>query len=78
MPTSYYYLGRIWPATDAYCVWWEWFEYTSDAASLILMAWASVERHFFIFHSRFLLGAWWKKCLYHVILILICLLWPSL
>ena len=78
MPTSFYYLGRIWPATDLYCVWWTWFEYSSNAASLILMAWASLQRYFFIFHSRFLLGACWKKWIYHFIPIILCLLWPSL
>jgi hypothetical protein len=43
MPMSFYYLGQIWPATNAYCVWWTWYEYSTTAMSLILTAWASIE-----------------------------------
>jgi hypothetical protein len=78
MPMSFYYLGRIWPRTDAYCVWWTWYEYSSNAASLILMAWTSIERHFFVFHPRLLVGAQWKKWTYHFGPIIFCILWPSL
>ena len=77
MPISFYYLERIWPATNTYCVWWNWYEYSSNAASVILMAWASVERYFFIFYPRFLLGGWWKKWLYHIVPIVLCILFPS-
>jgi hypothetical protein len=45
---------------------------------LILMAWASIERHFFIFYPRFMLGALWKKWMYHIIPIILCILWPTL
>ncbi|UJR16807.1 hypothetical protein I4U23_003706 [Adineta vaga] len=78
MPISFYYHEKVWPATNAYCVWWTWYEYSSNAASLILMAWASIERYFFIFYPRFLLGTCWKIWLYHFIPILFCILWPSL
>jgi hypothetical protein len=78
MPMSFYYIGRIWPATDAYCVWWTWYEYSITVISLMLMAWASIERHFFIFYPRLLLGAQWKKWAYHFIPILLSFVWPSL
>lgn len=42
------------------------------------MAWTSIERHFFIFYPRLLLGAWWKKWIYHFGPILFCILWPPL
>jgi hypothetical protein len=42
------------------------------------MAWASIERHFFVFHPRLLGGARWKKWTYHFGPILFCILWPSL
>ncbi|CAF1198631.1 unnamed protein product [Adineta ricciae] len=77
MPISFYYLERIWPATNTYCVWWNWYEYSSNTAGVILMAWASIERYFFIFYPRFLLGEWWKKWCFHFIPIYLCILWPS-
>lgn len=30
MPMRFYWLNYIWPATDAYCVWWIWCEYSSS------------------------------------------------
>jgi len=78
MPMSFYYIGRIWPPTNAYCVWWTWYQYSTNAASLILMAWASIERHIFIFNSRLFLGAQWKKWIFHFIPILVCIVGPSL
>lgn len=77
MPMSFYYLTRIWPATNAYCVWWTWYEYSFNAASLILMAWASGERHLFVFYPRLLLGASWKKWIYHFVPLGICILFPA-
>ncbi len=78
MPMSFYYLGQIWPATNAYCVWWTWYEYSTIAMSLILTAWASIERHFFIFHPTFMLGAPWKKWMFHLGPIILCILCPAL
>lgn len=42
------------------------------------MAWVSIERHFFVFYPRLLIGAQWKKWTYHFGPIVCCILWPSL
>jgi hypothetical protein len=77
MTMSFYYLEQVWPPTDSYCVWWTWLQYSIPAISLILMAWASIERHFFIFYPTFMARAW-KKWIYHIIPIAFCILFPSL
>lgn len=78
MPLSFYNLGKVWPVNDSYCVWWTWYEYSLNAVSLILMSWASVQRYFFIFYPRFLLGSSWKKWIYHYIPIILCISFPLL
>jgi hypothetical protein len=78
MSMSFYYLGEIRPAIDSYCVWWTWFEYSTTATSLILIAWASTERHLLIFHATFLLGGSWRKWMFHIIPITCCTLFASL
>ena len=76
MSMSFYYLGRVWPATDGYCAAWSWFQYTITINSMMLMAWASIERHFFIFHPTFMVGAAWKKWIYHILPITLCIMFP--
>ena len=75
MSLSFYYLGLVRPATNGYCVWWNWFEHVTAGISLILMAWASIQRHLFIFYPTFLVGGAWKKWMYHRIPIILCISW---
>ena len=42
------------------------------------MAWASGERHFFVFYPRLLIGATWKRWTYHWVPVLICILFPAI
>jgi hypothetical protein len=78
MPMSYYYLSYIWPATNAYCVWWTYCEYSLNAAGLFLTAWISVERHLLIFHAHRVFQQRWKKWIFHYIPIVFCLIWAPL
>ncbi|CAF0942170.1 unnamed protein product [Adineta steineri] len=75
MPMSYYYLNYIWPATNGYCVWWTYCEYSLNAAGLFLTAWISVERHLLIFHAHRVFRKRWKKWIFHFIPIVFCLIW---
>ncbi|CAF1570228.1 unnamed protein product [Adineta steineri] len=78
MPLSYYYLNKISPATNAYCVWWTWCEYSLNSIGLFLMAWISIERHIIVFHSHTMLEKRWKKWIFHFIPLIFCLIWPPL
>jgi hypothetical protein len=78
MPMSYYYLDKIFPASNAYCVWWTWCEFSLNTIGLFLMAWISVERHILIFHSHAIFQVRLKKWMYHFVPIAICLIWTPL
>ncbi len=74
---SFYYRGKVWPESNAFCVWWVWLSFSSDTTALFLMVWISIERHLFIFHSQAMLRGRWKKWIFHIAPIIICLIWPS-
>lgn len=75
MSMSYFYQGRVWPEKNAYCVWWTWYEYSLNTLGLCLMAWASIERHLFVFHSHTIMRVRWKIWLLHYIPIFLCFIW---
>lgn len=75
---NYLRLGYVWPKTPAMCQLW-WFVGDGYADTMtILMAWASFERHIFIFHSSWL-STTKKKFFVHylpvTLIILYCLLY---
>jgi hypothetical protein len=35
----YYHYGRVIPASDAFCLWWNWWSYSLLVSSLFAMAW---------------------------------------
>jgi len=78
MPMSYYHAESVWPATNAYCVWWTWCEYSLNSGGLFLMAWISIERHLLIFHSHAILQRRWKKWAFHYLPIVLCLTWTPI
>ncbi|CAF0878192.1 unnamed protein product [Adineta steineri] len=75
MSMSYYSQGKIWVINDGYCVWWNWYESSLNTLGLCLMAWASIERHFFIFHSQTIMRIRWKMWMAHYIPIFLCFAW---
>ncbi|UJR38532.1 hypothetical protein I4U23_031200 [Adineta vaga] len=44
-------LGRVSPATNAYCKWWTFLEYTLNGAGEMLMATISIQRHIIVFNA---------------------------
>ncbi|CAF0999399.1 unnamed protein product [Adineta steineri] len=78
MPMSFYYLNYVSPATNGYCVWWTYCEYSLNAAGLFLNAWISVERHLIIFHAHQVFDKRWKRWIFHFIPIIFCLFWAPL
>jgi hypothetical protein len=73
----FYYLGRVSPATAAYCTWWTLFDYILNASSEILMATMSIQRHLLIFNSHMLRIR--KKCiLFYYLPLLFGVVYPIL
>jgi hypothetical protein len=69
---SFYYRGKLWPESNAFCVWWVWFSFFSDTGPLLLMVWISIEQHLLIFHSQAISRGRWTKRTFHIPPLIIC------
>ena len=78
MPMSYFYVGYVWPATNTYCLWWTFCEYSLNTGGLWLTAWISAERHVVIFHAHRLFQTRWKKWIFHFIPMVCSFIWTPL
>ena len=47
----YYIRGEVFSPTNAFCLWWTWWDYSLSCVLVFVMAWGCVERHFLIFYS---------------------------
>lgn len=65
-PTQLYlYTGHVHPASDIFCSLWSWFHYSLNIINLFLMVFASIERHWLIFHPRWMANKRGKFCLHY-------------
>ncbi len=72
---AYMYTSYVYPATDAFCSFWNWFHYSLNITNLFLMAFASIERNWLIFHPQLVRTAR-GKFLFHYCPLVFCLLYP--
>jgi len=78
VPSIYlFFNGTVLSSTPAFCYAWTFISAISLAASYILMAWASIERHILVFHPNFF-AAKKKRYLFHYLPLAICILWPTI
>lgn len=49
----YYESIQVPYASNAFCLWWNWWDYSTSSALIFVMTWACIERHFLIFFNRF-------------------------
>jgi hypothetical protein len=75
---SFYYRGKLWPESNAFCVWWVWLSFSFDTGALFLMVWIAIERHLLIFHSQAMLRGRWFKWIFHVPPLIICVIWAPI
>jgi hypothetical protein len=47
---NYLRIGQVTPSTNALCLFWNFINSSCSFATYLTMAWASIKRHFFIFH----------------------------
>ena len=71
------YTSYVHPASDAFCSFWNWIHYSLNITNLFLMAFASIERNWLIFHP-WLVRNKTGRILFHYCPLLFCLLYPSL
>ncbi|UJR38533.1 hypothetical protein I4U23_031201 [Adineta vaga] len=75
MVIHYNHLGRVSPATHAYCTWWTFLEYTLNGAGEMLMATISIQRHIIVFNAgAFKIRSF--RYLFHHLPLLICIIYP--
>ena len=79
VPFVLYYLrwGVVAQQTDAFCIIWNWWAYSSFTINLDLVMWCCFERHLFIFHNQ-MMKKKWCLILFHYIPLIICLLYTPL
>ncbi|CAF3623445.1 unnamed protein product [Rotaria sp. Silwood1] len=62
----YYQHGRVISASNSFCSWWNWWEYSTNGVLLFVMAWGSIERHLLVF-NRTIMDTKRKRFFYHVL-----------
>jgi hypothetical protein len=72
---AYYHYGTVVLASNAFCTWWNWLDYSLNGFLLFVMAWGSIERHLLIFH-RNLMNTRRKRILFHFLPMSIAGLYP--
>jgi len=74
---AYMYTSYVYPANPTFCSFWNWFHYSLNIINLFLMAFASIERNWLIFHP-WLVRSKLGKIIFHYCPLLFCLLYPPL
>jgi hypothetical protein len=62
----FYHYGKVIPASDSFCLWWNWWVYSAAGSPVFVMAWGSIERHILIFHNS-LVSTRRKRIIFHII-----------
>ncbi|CAF0947324.1 unnamed protein product [Adineta ricciae] len=72
----YYRTNSLISSTRTFCLLWISVDLSGYASIMILTAWASIERHIFIFHQN-LLSTSLKRFIFHYLPLIICSIYPS-
>ncbi|CAF4949777.1 unnamed protein product [Rotaria sp. Silwood1] len=76
MVENYLHTGVVRPSTYSYCLFFNWYEFSLNGISLfvILVVWASIERHIIIF-SQSIYQIQWKRIAFHYVPLSIAILY---
>lgn len=72
---AYMFTSHVYPSTEVFCSFWNWFHYSLNIINLFLMAFASIERHLLIFRAN-IFRSQRGRVLFHYLPILFCLIYP--
>ncbi|UJR32763.1 hypothetical protein I4U23_020223 [Adineta vaga] len=73
---SYMYLSAIYPQNKLFCSIWNWLHYSLNIINCFLMAFASIERNWLIFHPQ-LVRTRRGKFFFHYCPLVCCLIYPT-
>ena len=71
----YYIRGEVFSPTNAFCLWWTWWDYSLSCVLVFIMAWGCVERHFLIFYSS-AFATPRKRFLFHTVPMFLACIYP--
>lgn len=63
---AYYYKSGVAISTSNFCLWWNWWDYSTNVILVFLMTWFSLERHALVFHFN-LFSKPIKHYLFHIL-----------
>lgn len=70
-----FHTGTVLYSTSEFCHLWITMSSTMIISIFLLMAWASIERHILVFHSKWFASRW-QLLFFHYIPLLLCMIWP--
>lgn len=71
----YYERGEVPYASNSFCLWWNWWDYSTSSASIFIMTWACIERHILIFSHR-LFSTREKRFFFHIVPMFLFIAYP--
>ncbi|CAF0780842.1 unnamed protein product [Adineta steineri] len=74
---AFLYTSYVYPSSDVFCSLWTWIHYSLNIINMFLMAFASIERNWLIFHPSIVQNRR-GKVLFHYGPLIFCLLYPPL
>jgi hypothetical protein len=74
---AFLYTSYVYPANQLFCSLWTWIHYSLNIINRFLMPFASIERHWLIFHP-WLVRSKADKVIFHYCPLLFCLLYPPM
>ena len=72
---AYYYHEQVPIRSNFFCLWWNWWDYSTSSMLLMNMAWGSVERHVLVFHNS-LMSTRRKRQIYHLLPMFLVSIYP--
>lgn len=74
---AYYYHECVPIRSNFFCLWWNWWDYSTCSMLIMNMAWGSVERHILVFHNT-LMSTRRKRQIFHLLPTLFVSIYPLL
>lgn len=62
----YYYQGEVAVSSNSFCLWWNWWDYSTSGLLIFAMAWGCIERYFLVFYNA-LLSNRRKRFIFHIV-----------
>lgn len=72
---AYYYHEQVPITSNIFCLWWNWWDYSTSGMLIMIMAWGSVERHVLVFRNTMMSNRR-KRRLFHLLPMLIVSIYP--